>query len=48
LGLLPRFAEFNAVNGGWIRDRKVQVLEESVPSAFATLFHGQNVGREAR
>ncbi|KAG0515015.1 hypothetical protein BDA96_10G242400 [Sorghum bicolor] len=49
---LPRFAEFNAVIGEWIRDGKVQVVEdvsdglESVPSAFAALFRGQNVGKK--
>jgi NADPH-dependent curcumin reductase CurA len=49
---LSKFAEFNAVIGGWVRDGKVQVLEdvsdglESVPSAFAALFRGQNVGKK--
>ncbi|XP_034589593.1 NADP-dependent alkenal double bond reductase P2 [Setaria viridis] len=49
---LPRFAEFNAVIGEWIREGKVQVVEdvsdglESVPSAFAALFQGQNVGKK--
>lgn len=49
---LPKFAEYNAVIGGWVRDGKVHMLEdvsdglESVPSAFAALFRGQNVGKK--
>ncbi|OEL18618.1 NADP-dependent alkenal double bond reductase P2 [Dichanthelium oligosanthes] len=49
---LPRFAEFNAVIGDWVRQGKVQVMEdvsdglESVPSAFAELFRGHNVGKK--
>ena len=49
---LPKFAEFNAAIGEWVRQGKVQVIEdvsdglESVPSAFAALFSGQNVGKK--
>ena len=49
---LPKFAEFNAIIAGWIREGKVKVVEdvsdglESVPSAFAALFRGQNVGKK--
>jgi NADPH-dependent curcumin reductase CurA len=49
---LPKFAEFNAIIAGWIREGKIKVVEdvsdglESVPSAFAALFRGQNVGKK--
>ncbi|CAL5042056.1 unnamed protein product [Urochloa decumbens] len=49
---LPKFPEFGAVIGEWIREGKVQVLEDvsdgidSVPAAFAALFRGQNVGKK--
>jgi len=49
---LPKFAEFNAIIADWIREGKVKVVEdvsdglESVPSAFAALFRGQNVGKK--
>ncbi|KAK3130769.1 hypothetical protein QOZ80_6BG0497830 [Eleusine coracana subsp. coracana] len=49
---LAKFHEFNAVIGDWIRQGKVQVLEDvsdgldSVPSAFAALFRGENIGKK--
>lgn len=49
---LAKFDEFNAVIGDWIRQGKVQVVEDvsdgldSVPSAFASLFRGENVGKK--
>ncbi|TVU08087.1 hypothetical protein EJB05_41472, partial [Eragrostis curvula] len=49
---LAKFDEFNAVIGDWIREGKIQVVEdvsdglESVPSAFAALFRGENVGKK--
>ncbi|KAL6839495.1 hypothetical protein ACP4OV_030765 [Aristida adscensionis] len=49
---LGRFHEFNAVIGGWIKEGKIQVVEdvseglESIPAAFAELFSGQNVGKK--
>ncbi|KAL6603860.1 hypothetical protein ACP70R_044221 [Stipagrostis hirtigluma subsp. patula] len=49
---LAKFHEFNAVIGEWIRQGKVQVIEdvaeglESVPSAFAALFRGENIGKK--
>ncbi|XP_066378191.1 NADP-dependent alkenal double bond reductase P2-like [Miscanthus floridulus] len=49
---LPKFAEFNTIIADWIREGKVKVVEdvsdglESVPSAFAALFRGQNVGKK--
>ncbi|XP_062230125.1 NADPH-dependent oxidoreductase 2-alkenal reductase-like [Phragmites australis] len=48
---LARFGEFIAVISDWIRQGKVQVVEdvssglESVPSAFAALFRGKNIGK---
>ncbi|EAZ37566.1 hypothetical protein OsJ_21896 [Oryza sativa Japonica Group] len=49
---LTRFAEFTGVISDWIRQGKVQVIEdisdglESVPSAFAALFSGDNIGKK--
>ncbi|CAN6194525.1 unnamed protein product [Urochloa humidicola] len=49
---LPKFPEFGAAIGEWIRQGKVHVLEDvsdgldSVPAAFAALFRGQNVGKK--
>ncbi|KAF8658940.1 hypothetical protein HU200_058774 [Digitaria exilis] len=49
---LPKFAEYNAVIGDWVRQGKVQVIEdvsdglENVPAAFVELFTGQNVGKK--
>ncbi|CAN6169498.1 unnamed protein product [Urochloa humidicola] len=49
---LPKFPEFGAAIGEWIRQGKVHVLEDvsdgldSVPAAFAALFSGQNVGKK--
>ncbi|CAL5048537.1 unnamed protein product [Urochloa decumbens] len=49
---LPKFPEFGAVIGEWIRQGKVHVLEDvsegidSVPAAFAALFRGHNVGKK--
>nr|CAB3470801.1 unnamed protein product [Digitaria exilis] len=47
-----RFAEFYGVISDWIRQGKVQVIEdvsdglENVPAAFVELFTGQNVGKK--
>uniref|UniRef100_A0A0D3GIF6 Enoyl reductase (ER) domain-containing protein n=1 Tax=Oryza barthii TaxID=65489 RepID=A0A0D3GIF6_9ORYZ len=49
---LTRFAEFTGVISDWIRQGKVQVIEdisdglESVPSAFTALFSGDNIGKK--
>ncbi|KAF8687696.1 hypothetical protein HU200_042620 [Digitaria exilis] len=49
---LPKFAEYNAVIGDWVRQGKVQVIEdvsdglENLPAAFVELFTGQNVGKK--
>lgn len=49
---ITRFHEFVGIIGGWIREGKIQVVEdvsnglESVPSAFAALFRGENVGKK--
>uniref|UniRef100_A0A0D9WRV4 Enoyl reductase (ER) domain-containing protein n=1 Tax=Leersia perrieri TaxID=77586 RepID=A0A0D9WRV4_9ORYZ len=49
---MTRFGEFTGIIGDWIRQGKVQVIEdvsdgmESVPSAFTALFHGNNIGKK--
>ena len=49
---IARFQEFVGIIGDWVRDGKIQVVEdvseglESVPSAFVVLFRGENVGKK--
>ncbi|XP_051199971.1 NADP-dependent alkenal double bond reductase P2 [Lolium perenne] len=48
---MAKFHEFMGIIGDWIREDKVQAVEdiseglESVPSAFVALYRGQNVGK---
>ncbi|KAK1621091.1 hypothetical protein QYE76_026608 [Lolium multiflorum] len=49
---MTQFHEYNAIIRNWIREGRIQVIEdvsnglESVPSAFAALFRGENVGKK--
>ncbi|XP_047078363.1 2-alkenal reductase (NADP(+)-dependent)-like [Lolium rigidum] len=49
---MTQFHEYNVIIGNWIREGRIQVIEdvsnglESVPSAFAALFRGENVGKK--
>uniref|UniRef100_A0ACD5UHG0 Uncharacterized protein n=1 Tax=Avena sativa TaxID=4498 RepID=A0ACD5UHG0_AVESA len=49
---ITKFQEYVTIIGDWIREGKIQVVEdvadglESIPSAFAALFRGKNVGKK--
>uniref|UniRef100_A0ACD6AE75 Uncharacterized protein n=1 Tax=Avena sativa TaxID=4498 RepID=A0ACD6AE75_AVESA len=49
---MGKFHEYMGIIGDWTREGKIQVVEdvsdglESVPSAFAALYRGQNVGKK--
>ncbi|CAM0910113.1 unnamed protein product [Alopecurus aequalis] len=49
---ISKFPEYTGIIGDWMRDGKIQVVEdvsqglESIPSAFIALFRGENVGKK--
>ncbi|KAK9149658.1 hypothetical protein Scep_008415 [Stephania cephalantha] len=49
---ISQYADFFALTVGYLRSRKLHALEdisigiESIPSAFAGLFHGDNIGKK--